>query len=145
MIAQLPTVGYEGRWYFSVRAVDSVGNWGPPQTVEVRVSKSGFALSRPVAKAASKSRRNHAFWVSGSMNSGLANGRVTLTAYRLERGKWKRRVVSSTPVAPRDAQSSSFRGRLSLKSGTWRIVVSHPDDGFCPPANSSASRTFKVR
>jgi hypothetical protein len=145
MAAPLPSAGYEGSWYFSVRALDAAGNWGPAQTIEVRVSKTGFGVSRPTVKAVSKSRRNHAFWVNGTLNSSLARGQVTVTAYRLERGKWKRRLVRTTSIVPRDSASAAFRGRVSLKSGTWRVVVSHPDDGFCPPANSAASRTFKVR
>lgn len=139
----------EGAWFLHVRAVDAVGNRGPVAHLELRVAKSGFALSRPVVSAKSKARKNRTFYVRGSMNSGLSNGQVSVRAYQWRRSgrryKWVLRSAKYAAIGATSASSAAYRGTLKLSAGRWKVIVVHPDDGYTPAASSSYSRTFTVR
>ncbi len=131
-----------GTWYFHIRAVDRLGNWGPASHFKIELT-SKLTLTRPEVRLAPGKPRTIS--VTGSAKPAHAlgvGGTVRVTAFNTAHGA---PVVAVVPIEYSSRDGSHYHAEMRLPEGRWRISTIHLYDGRFEYSASPFSRTISIR
>ncbi len=133
-----------GEWYFHVRAVDVLGQWGPASHVKFALSSTPVVGAPRVARSA-LTTGSATFRYSGTVSPASPLSRVRVSAMRWENGRWVAKQTVSAEVVLDGTGSARYRGEMTLGAGKWRLRAMHVRCTYLENAYSSYGRILGVQ